>query len=146
MGPLLHFFGPFGAIFWPFRATFVVGIRFKMSFETTNVDKQLWFLKYSPNFLFSIRPNLGPFWAIFEVGFRFKKFLGPTYTDNQLWFWKYSHIFWFLIWPHLEPLLHVFGLPFGLLGLFLVGVWLKILFRIYMYIINFSFGRSVLSF
>ena len=33
----------------------------KTFFETTNVDNQLWFWKYSPIFLFSIQPNLGPF-------------------------------------------------------------------------------------
>ena len=75
MGPLLHIFGSFEAIF----------------LETTYVDNQLWFWKYYPVFSFLIWPYLGlfaffrPFRAIFGAGFRFKNFFGAyLYRQSTL--------------------------------------------------------------
>ena len=81
LGPFLHFFGPFGAIFFgPLGLIVWLGSGSKTFLEPTYVENQLWFWKYSPIFLFIIWPNLGPFFtffgpfeAIFGVGVKFKK-------------------------------------------------------------------------
>ena len=134
LGPFLHFFGPFGAIFFgPLGLIVWLGSGSKTFLEPTYVDNQLWFWKVSLIFSFLIWSNLGPFlnyfWAFggyfFGLGSDSKNLLLPTYIDNQLWFWKYSHIFLFSIWPHLGPFLHFFG-PFGAIFFGPLGliVWL----------------------
>ena len=128
---------PFGTSFvhfWALRGYFFCSLGLflglasgsKTFLEPTYVVSKLWSWKFSPMFLFLIRPNCGPFFhffwaifwsfgAIFGVGVRFKTFLEPTYVVNQLWFWKYSPIFLLLLRPNLGPFL-----PFlGLWGLFL---------------------------
>ena len=88
MGPVLQFFGPFRAIFWPVGAIFGSGSGSKTFLEPTYVENRLLFKKYSPIFLFLIRPNLGPFLHFLGLsgmllGFESSSriFLGPTYID-----------------------------------------------------------------
>ena len=79
MGPLELFFGAFGLF---------LGVRIKTFLEPNNVDYQFLFWKYSPIFLFSIRPNFGLFWnflgplgLFLGLGSGSKTFLGPAYID-----------------------------------------------------------------
>ena len=69
----------------------IAGVWLKPFLGLTYVDYQLWFLKYSPIFLFLIWPNLGTFWHFLDpsglflgLGSGSKTFLGPTYIDDQL--------------------------------------------------------------
>ena len=97
LGPFLHFFGPFGAIFFgPLGLIVWLGSGSKTFLEPTYVDNQLWFWKYSHIFLFSIWPHLGPFLHFFGtfgaifwpfgaycvVGVRFKNIFG-TYLCRK---------------------------------------------------------------
>ena len=104
---------------------FGLGSDSKTFLGPTYVDNQLWFWKYSPNFLFfldlfctflgPLRLFFGPLGLLFWVGGSGSKtFLLPTYEVNQLWFGKNSPNFLLLLWPNLGPFL-----PFlGLWGLF----------------------------
>ena len=80
----LTLFVSFRAFFGPFRAIFEVEVRFKKYFfGHTNVDYKLWFLKYSPIFLFIILALFEPWGAIFGVRIMFK-ILFRTYLCRQL--------------------------------------------------------------
>ena len=113
----------FGIEHWKVKGLFFgLGSGSKTFLGPSYVDNQLWFYKYSPNFLFSIWPHFGPllhffcpfgaiFWsfgATLESGSGPKTFLEPTYVVNQLWFWKYSTIFLLLLRPNLGPFLGYF--------------------------------------
>jgi len=116
---MLHFYGPIWVIFFflPYGAIFGVEVRLKTFLEPTNVDYQFLFWKYSPIFLFLIRPN---FWLFFTFsalrGYFFcllglflgsrsgsKMFLEPTNVGYQFLFWKYRPIFLFFIRPNFGP-------------------------------------------
>ena len=80
LGPFLHFFGTFGAIFWPFGAYCVVGVRFKNIFGTYLCRKSTLVLEIQPYlFVYNLAKFgafftfFGPFEAIFGVGVKFKK-------------------------------------------------------------------------
>ena len=62
---MLHFYGPIWVIFFflPYGAIFGVEVRLKTFLEPTNVDYQFLFWKYSPIFLFLIRPKFWPFFT-----------------------------------------------------------------------------------
>ena len=70
---LSTFLGPSGLFFCPLELFFSQDQVQNTLSEPTNIDYQFWFWKYSPIFLFLIRPNLGPF-LLFQ-GF-FGLFLG----------------------------------------------------------------------
>ena len=125
----LHFFGPFGAILFPFGAFFEVRVRFKNIFGTYACRQSTLVLEILPYLFIFNSAKFGVFctfwvfrgyflahWSYFWGRCQVKKhFLEPTYVNNQLWFWKYSTIFLFRIQPNLGPFLHFFCL----LGLFL---------------------------
>ena len=131
-GPLLHFYAPFWIFFCPMGLFLGSRSGSKTVLEPTNVDYQFLFWKYSPIFLFLIRPNFGPFctfWAlrgyffwsygaIFGVQVRFKNVFGT--------YWCRLSIFVLEV----QPYLYVFNsgkfltflgplVFFGQLGLFL---------------------------
>ena len=63
----LHFLGPSGLFFGLLGLFLGSRSGSKIFLEPTNVDYQFLFWKYSPIFLFFIRPNFGPFctfWAL----------------------------------------------------------------------------------
>ena len=81
------FLGPLG-IFFPLGLFLGLRSGSNTFLEPTNVDYQVLFWKYSPIFLFSIRPNFGPFWnflgpsgLFLGLGSVSKTFLGPAYID-----------------------------------------------------------------
>ena len=128
----------------------------KTLLEPANVDEQFLFWKYSPIFLFLIRPNFGhfcTFWAL--RGYSFgplglflgsssgsKIFLEPSNVDYQFLFWKYSPIFLFSIRPNFGPFLNLFG-PSGLF--FGLGSCSKIFFVTFLSF-RFSFGQILVLF
>ena len=72
-------FGPMG-LFWGSRSGS------KTLLEPTNVDDQFLFWKYSPIFLFSIRPNFWPFWALRGYFLaRWGYFWGQDQVLKQFW-------------------------------------------------------------
>ena len=105
----------------------------KFFLESTNVDYQFLFWKYSPIFLFSIRPNFGLFW----------NFLGPlglflgSGSDSKTFVWKFSPTCLFLIQQHFGLFCTFWGplglyfWPFG--AIFGVGVRSKYFFGTYLH-------------
>ena len=78
-----HFLNPSGFFFGLLGLFLGSRSGSKTFLEPTNVDYQFLFWKYSPIFLFFIRPNFGPFFAffglfgaIFWVGVSSKNFFG----------------------------------------------------------------------
>ena len=87
LGPLLHFFGSFGAIFWSFGAI-LESVRFKNIFGTYLCSQSTLVLEVQP-YLFAFTSAkfgaffalFGPLGAIFGVEVRFKNIFG-TYLHR----------------------------------------------------------------
>jgi len=106
LGPLLHFFGPFKAIFLPFGAIFGVKIRFKNIFGAYLCRKSFLVFEVQPDLFVFNSAKLGAilnFWGLSELflglGSGSKTFLEPTYLDQQILFSMYSSILLFLNFP-----------------------------------------------
>ena len=112
LGLFCTFLGPLGLFFGTLGLFLGSKSDSKTILKPTNVDYQFLFWKYSPIFLFLIRPNFGPFctfWALRGIFFcplglflesrsGSKTFLEPTNIDYQFLFWKCSSpIFLFFI-------------------------------------------------